>query len=63
MAGSSPFTIMTNIFSLNSANSMKTFRENSIGLMFSSPESCMVQAISVFGGTVSYHKIKNGRFF
>ena len=30
VAGSSPFTIMANIFSLNSLNSVKTFRKNSI---------------------------------
>ena len=30
MAGSSPFTLMTNFLSLNSLNSVKTFRENSI---------------------------------
>ena len=30
VAGSSPFTVMTNTLSLNSANSMKTSRENSI---------------------------------
>ena len=29
VAGSSPFTVMTNILSLNSANSVKTLRENS----------------------------------
>ena len=29
MVGSSPFTVMTNILSLNSANSVKTLRENS----------------------------------
>ena len=29
LAGSSPFTVMTNIFSLNLLNSVKTFRENS----------------------------------
>ena len=29
VAGLSPFTVMTNILSLNSANSVKTFRENS----------------------------------
>ena len=29
MAGSSPFTVMTNFLSLNSLNSVKTFRENS----------------------------------
>ena len=27
MSGSSPFTVMTNIYSLYSVNSMKTFRE------------------------------------
>ena len=32
VAGSSPFTVMTNILSLNSANSLKPFRENSIHL-------------------------------
>ena len=31
VAGSSPFTVMTNILSLNSWNSVKTFRENSNG--------------------------------
>ena len=30
VAGSIPFTVMMNILSLNSVNSMKTFRENSI---------------------------------
>ena len=30
VAGLNPFTVMTNILSLNSANSKKTFRENSI---------------------------------
>ena len=30
MAGLSPFTVMRNILSLNSANSVKTFRENSV---------------------------------
>ena len=29
--GSSPFKVMTNILPLNSANSLKTFWENSIG--------------------------------
>ena len=29
VVGSNPFIVMTNIFSLNSANSVKTFRENS----------------------------------
>ena len=29
IAGLSPFTVMTNILSLNSANSVKTFRKNS----------------------------------
>ena len=28
-AGSSPFTVMTNIFRMNSMNSVKTFKENS----------------------------------
>ena len=28
VAGSNPFPVMTNIFSLNSGNSKKTFREN-----------------------------------
>ena len=30
MAGSSPFTVVTNILLLNLLDSMKTFRENSI---------------------------------
>ena len=30
VAGSNPFTVMTNILSLISLNSVKTFRENSI---------------------------------
>ena len=30
IAGSNPIIVTTNIFSLNSPNSMKTFRENSI---------------------------------
>ena len=29
VAGSNPFTVTTNIFSLNSANSVNAFRENS----------------------------------
>ena len=32
VAGLSPFTVMTNILALNSANSVKTFGENSIAL-------------------------------
>ena len=30
MAGSSPFTVITNFLSLNLLNSVKTFRKNSI---------------------------------
>ena len=30
VVGSSPFTVMTNILSLNSTNSVKTFRKKSI---------------------------------
>ena len=33
LAGSNPFTVVTNILSLKSANSVKTFRENSIVTM------------------------------
>ena len=32
VAGSSPFTVLINIFSLNLLNSVKTFRENSNSL-------------------------------
>ena len=40
VAGLSPFTVMTNNLSLNSANSVKTFRENSIVLvMFTSSDA------------------------
>ena len=34
VAASSPFTVMTNILLLNSLNSLKTFRKNSIAKHF-----------------------------
>ena len=47
VAGSSPFTVMTNILSVNSANSVKTFRENAVVNLPWCGGQCFVMSVNI----------------